>query len=315
LTLGTRKKDATLERVPGDRQNLYRFLLAALGLIVIMNMGCGQVNSSRPPGQTGSLASTEERVITIFAAASLTNPFKVIATEYRRQHPRNRVILNFDGSQRLRTQLEHGAAADLFASADWDQMRAVEALGLTASPPANFASNNLVILGYAGPGGNLETVFFNPVTHPSAFRSKMKTLAKPGTKIVVGQPEVPIGRYTEQMLENMAAQPDLGQDLVEGLTANVVSRESSVSAIVQKVNLGEADAGVVYSSDAQVDYAGVGVLELPDSINVTAHYPVAALTRTPGADKFVDFVLSQEGQRVLHSYGFGPPSVTVEANP
>ena len=244
----------------------------------------------------------------------MTNSFNDIAREYRRQNPDTEVILNFDGSQRLRTQIEHGATADLFASADWDQMRAVEDLELTSSPPVNFASNNLVILGYDGPRGNLETTLFNPATSPSAFRWKMDALATPGTKIVVGQPEVPIGRYTERMLGKMAAQPDLGQDLVEDLMANVVSREASVNGIVQKVKLGEADAGVVYSSDASVEFAEAGVLELPDSINVTAHYPVAALTSAEGATKFVDFVLSDEGQRVLQSYGFGPPSATMEAN-
>jgi len=194
-------------------------------------------------------------------------------------------------------------------------MRAVEDLGLTASPPVNFASSNLVILGYAGPGGNLETELFDPAAGPSAFHRRMKTLAKPGTKIVVGQPEVPIGRYTERMLEKIAAQPDLGQDLAEDLMANVVSREASVSGIVQKVNLGEADAGVVYSSNARVEFAGAGVLELPNSINVTAHYPVAALTSTEGTAKFVEFILSDEGQSVLHNYGFGPPPATLEANP
>lgn len=245
----------------------------------------------------------------------MTDAFNAIAREYRRQHPGTEVILNFDGSQRLRTQIEHGATADLFASADWDQMGAVENLGLTASPPVNFASNNLVILGYAGPGGNLEADLFNPVTRPTDFRRKIEALAKPGTKIVVGQPAAPIGRYTERMLENMAAQPDLGLDLVEALMANVVSREASVSGIVQKVNLGEADAGVVYSSNARMTFAGAGLLELPDTINVTAHYPVAALTSTEAAAKFIDFVLSDEGQRVLHSYGFGPPSVAEGASP
>ncbi len=288
-------------------------MLLALGLAVLALTACGASETSRPSGRAGNQAGSG--AITVFAAASLTDAFNAIAREFQSRHPGGEVVLNFDGSQRLRTQLEHGAVADIFASADREQMYAIEALGLTASPPVNFASNHLVILGYAGPGGNLAPEFFGPGTSPSAFGNRLETLARPGTKIVVGQPAVPIGRYTGQMLENVAAVPGLGKELVDELLANVVSREASVRGIVQKVNLGEADAGVVYSSDARMNPAGNGFLTPPDSVNVTAHYPIAPLTRSEGASMFIDFVLSDQGQRILHNYGFGPPAIIKEDKP
>ena len=118
-----------------------------------MVTGCGPGELSQPSVPSDSSANAEGSVTTVFAAASLTEAFNAIAREYRIQHPDSEVVLNFDGSQRLRTQLEHGARADVFASADWDQMEAVVDLGLTASPAANFASNRLVILAFAGFGG------------------------------------------------------------------------------------------------------------------------------------------------------------------
>ena len=219
-----------------------------------MATGCGVGEAQQSSPSPDSSANGEDSVITVFAAASLTEAFNAIAREYQSLHPDSEVVLNFDGSQRLRTQLEHGARADVFASADWDQMEAVVDLGLTSSPAVNFASNRLAILAFAGSAGNLDiaTLDTNTMQQP-AFRIQLEALARPETKIVLGQGEVPIGRYTEKLLENIEAAPHLGQQMAKGLRANVVSREANVRAIVQKVNLGEADAGVVYSSNAFSD--------------------------------------------------------------
>ena len=299
-----------------NRQSLHFLLLMALGVMAALAAGCGAGDPPQASGPLGISASAEGSVITVFAAASLGEAFNTIAREYRLRHPGSEVVLNFDGSQRLRTQLEHGARADVFASADWHQMEAVEALGLTANSPVNFASNRLTIMGYVGSGGNLDGEISGSQTPSmSEFRGNLETLAKPGTKIVLGQQEVPIGRYAEQLLNNIEDTPHLGQQLAHGLRANVVSHEASVRGIVQKVNLGEADAGVVYSSDARLSSADIRVLELPDSINVIAHYPIAALTATRGASNFVDFVLSEQGQQVLRSYQFGPPLNMEETTP
>ena len=288
----------------------------ALGLVALMVVGCGEAESLRSPGQSGNPALTEESAITVFAAASLTDAFNAIAREYQLQHPGSEVVLNFDGSQRLRTQLEHGARADVFASADWDQMAVVESIGLTASPPVNFASNRLVFLVYDGTGGETGAGPLRSDGRPATtILGKLEPLATPGMKIVLGQPQVPIGRYTEQLLEAIETSPALGQELANGMRANVVSREGNVRAIVQKVGLGEADAGVVYSSDATLVSAEVTVLELPESINVNAHYPIAALTRKQEVSEFIDFVLSEQGQQILRDYDFGPPLGVEGTNP
>ena len=291
-------------------------LLLALGLIGFMVLGCGATESHRPSSQSGSPGGADETAITVFAAASLADAFKAIAAAYESEHPENEVVLNFDGSQRLRTQLEHGAQADVFASADREQMAAVEAMGLNASPPVNFASNRLVFLVYAedSPTQEEDSTSTAPLSIEK-YRRKLEELAGPDTKIVLGQPAVPIGAYTELMLAKMAAEPGLGRQLADGLRANVVSREARVRAIVQKVNLGEADAGVVYLSDVSVVSTEVRILRLPDSINVTAHYPIAVLTDAPGASGFVDFVLSEQGQQILRDYGFGPPLSGEGTNP
>ncbi len=299
----------------GSSKGVHFLLFLALGLVAFVATGCGEGDGQRSTNQSGNPPSTEESVITVFAAASLTEAFNAIATEFRLAYPESELILNFDGSQRLRTQLEHGAQADVFASADWDQMEAVESLGLTASPPINFASNRLIILGYIGSGGNLNPEAFSSYSlSEDTLRGNLEPLAAPGMKIVLGQPQVPIGRYTEQLLEAIESSPALGQELADGIRANVVSREGNVRAIVQKVDLGEVDAGVVYSSDATQVSAGVTVLELPESINVNAHYPIAALTRKPGVSEFVGFVVSERGQLILRDYDFGPPLDNEENN-
>ncbi len=311
LTAGGQNKGAKDGPRLSNWKSLHFLLFLAMGIMAAMAAGCG---TGDPPGSSspsGNSTNAEDSVVTVFAAASLTEAFNAIAEEYRTLHPASEVLLIFDGSQRLRTQLEHGAQADIFASADWDQMAEVEALGLTVAPPVNFASNRLAVLVYTGSRGRLNSEAFGTLSHsPDAFWTYLEPLATPGTRIVLGQPEVPIGRYTEEMLKKVAAHSALGPKLEERVLANVVSREASIRGILQKVNLGEADAGVVYSSDARMVRGAVRVLELPDSVNVAARYPIAAMTRESGSAAFLDFVLSESGQEILSSYGFGSPLET-----
>ncbi len=272
--------------------------------------GCSGAAADRAGERGAGAGSPDSGDITVFAASSLSDAFGDMADAYRSRYPGVEVALNFDGSQRLRTQLEHGARADVFASADWEELEAVQAAGLTNSQPASFASNRLVFLVYSGTeseqGGNAANSGSSAV---DPLRQRLEYLAEPGRKVVLGQPEVPIGRYTEAMLGRMADDPRFGRDLVDGVRANLVSREPNVRAIVQKVALGEADAGIAYRSDALLhdDSPAVSAWDLPDQVNVTAHYPIAALTGRGEADRFIEFVLSEEGQRILRDHGFGPP--------
>jgi len=302
------------------RQAVATCVLAApfLGLVA-----CSSPESSVEAGQEGETLSREQTTITVFAASSLATAFGEISEAYESNNPGNRVVLNFDGSQRLRTQLEHGAAADVFASADWIQTDALQEKGLLAGSPTAFASNRLVLL-VAAEAGNAAKTSPGPAPRgpkaqvmPGDFASQLSLLAQPGRKIVLGQPQVPIGRYSEALMEQIAKEPSLGPDLVESLSANVVSRESSVRGVAQKVALGEADGGITYATDALTEYTsrGVRVVELPDSLAVQATYPVAPLARTVSATRFIEFLLSEQGQRILGKHGFGPPPGSQTTDP
>ena len=223
--------------------------------------------------------------ITVFAAASLTESFGELAALFEESHPNTDVILNFAGSNTLRAQIDNGAPADVFASANTKEMDALVASGLVAEgAPQVFLHNRLVIIAPAENAANL-TLF--------------EEIARPDLKLVFAAEEVPVGRYTRQMLANVSS------EFSESVLANVVSNESDVKQVVAKIQLGEADAGIVYASDA-VAAPELVVIEIPVEFNVLATYPIAPLTDSPSAAAFVNFVLSPEGQAVLEKWGFTP---------
>lgn len=261
------------------------------GLLAAALMGCA---AAAEPGKAPA-AGPLQGELTIFAAASLTQAFAEMAAVFEQAHPGTAVTVNFDGSQRLRTQLEHGARADLFAAADWEQMNAVRRAGLTAGDPVEFAGNRMVFLVRRD---------WNPAT--------LQDLAAPGVKIVLALPEAPAGRYSRRVLARMGNHPRFGPAWAAGVVANVVSEEPNVRSVAQKVALGEADAGLTYSTDALPAYTAqrVAVLPIPAEVNLTARYPVAALgesARPELARAFINFVLSAEGQAILERHGFDPP--------
>ncbi|MGD8404894.1 MAG: molybdate ABC transporter substrate-binding protein [Anaerolineales bacterium] len=226
--------------------------------------------------------------LTVFAAASLTESFSEIATAFEVSHPGVNVSLNFTGSNTLRAQIEQGAQADAFASANTREMEILVKNGLIEDAPQIFLTNQLVII--------------TPENNPAGL-STFDDLAQPDLKLVLAAEEVPVGRYTRLMLENV------GADFKEQVLVNVVSNESNVKQVVAKVQLGEADAGIVYASDA-VAAPELPVIEIQPELNVLAEYPIAALKDAPQpelADEFVAFVLSPEGQAVLQKWGFSTP--------
>lgn len=233
--------------------------------------------------------------LTIFAAASLTQAFGEMAAAFEVAHPGTAVTVNFDGSQRLRTQLEHGARADVFAAADWEQMDAVRRAGLTGGPAVDFAGNRMVFL-----------------ARREWATATRQDLAAPGVKIVLALPEAPAGRYSRRVLALMGQHPEFGPAWAAGVAANVVSEEPNVRSVAQKVALGEADAGITYRTDALPAYTAqrVTVLPIPEEVNLTARYPIAVLRETARpelARAFINFVLSVEGQAILERHGFDPP--------
>jgi len=234
-------------------------------------------------------AATKKELV-VFAAASLRELFEGLSASFERAHPGTKVRLNLAGSQELRTQIEQGAKADVFASADLKHMAALEKAGLVDAP-AVFARNEAVIV---VPRGN-----------PAAIRG-LADLPKI-RRLVVGAPEVPIGGYTVKILD--AAARTLGADFRKKVEASIVSRELNVKQVLAKVTLGEADAGIVYRTDVSPAPAGVVVVSIPDGVNAIASYPIATVTGAPHAElgrAFVDLVLSAEGQRALGARGFAP---------
>lgn len=227
--------------------------------------------------------------LTVFAAASLTESFGEIATAFEASHPGVNVTLNFAGSNTLRAQIDHGAQADVFASANIKEMDALVSSGLVAQDaPQTFLTNRLVVI--------------TPADNPAKL-STFDDLSRPGLKLVLAAEDVPVGRYARQMLDNV------GADFKVKVLTNVVSNETDVKQVVAKVQLGEADAGIVYASDA-VAAPELPVIEIPSKWNVLAEYPIAALKNAPQpklADEFVAYVLSTDGQGILKKWGFSTP--------
>jgi molybdate transport system substrate-binding protein len=245
-------------------------LLAALLLLPLV-AGCGEASS----GSEG-----ESTQITVFAAASLTDAFTRLGETYTVVHPGTTVRFSFAGSQDLVAQLQQGAPADVLATADTKTMAMV---GDAVDTSATFAGNKLVIV--VAPGD------------PEGIES-LNDLARKDLKVVLAAPEVPAGKYAQEVLDRA------------GVTVHPVSLEVSVKGVVTKVSLGEADAGIVYVTDVSAAGGAVDGVAIPDADNVVATYPIAVVTasaQAEAAQAFVDLVLSEDGQAVLKDYGFLPP--------
>ena len=249
------------------------------------------------------------RTLTVFAASSLTEAFRAVAASFEAAHPGTSVALNFDGSQRLRLQLEHGAGADVYASADPHQMNEAKTLGLVLGEPVDFATNTMAVIASTrddkdsgGLGGDL-----SPRDSHTGVRTPAD-LGNQGVKLALAQPAVPAGRYSRTVISNLGQGAGFGPRFPERVLANVVSLEPNVRSVLQKVALGEVDAGIVYVTDARVA-SDVRIIPLPAWANVVAAYPAAVLRdgpQRPAAEAFVRFLTSHEGRSILESQGFGP---------
>ncbi|HTB56233.1 MAG TPA: molybdate ABC transporter substrate-binding protein [Polyangia bacterium] len=242
--------------------------------------GLGPAIAAKPP--SGELV--------VFEAASLKEAFATLASRFEKDHPGAHVVANTAGSQELRAQIEHGAVGDVFASADQRHMSALATEGLVVGP-ALFACNEPVVVVRSALGASLKTF----ADLPRAER------------IVVGAPEVPIGAYTLQIFQKAGA--SYGAGFAAQLQAKIVSHELNVRQVLAKVVLGEADAGIVYRSDAMAAKGKVAVVAIPAELNVTAAYPIAMLKAAPRpelARAFVDLVRSPAGAAVLREAGFVP---------
>lgn len=231
--------------------------------------------------------------VIVFAASSLTDAFNEMGERFTAANPDATVSFNFGASTQLFTQLDQGARADVFAPADQVQMDRAKSAGLIPGPDAVFARNRLVII--------------TPANNPGGL-SGPRELARSGLKVVTSQPDVPIGVYTQDMLDRMSRDPRFGPGFKDQVNANTVSQEANVRQIVAKVQLGEADAGVVYRTDVTPQAAPrLATFDIPDEFNTIASYPIAAVQSAPnpgGGAAFIAFVLSPLGQGILTKWSF-----------
>jgi molybdate transport system substrate-binding protein len=251
-----------------------RCLFAVLGVAVFGSSaaGCGDESSGSSAGE-----------VTVFAAASLTGAFSEIGDAFEAANPGTSVTFNFAASSSLVQAIGEGAPAHVFASADTANMQKLIDAGNARGGPRTFATNELQIITGAG----------NP-----AGIAAVEDLADPDLIVVACGEEVPIGRYTAEVFRNAA------------VTVTPKSYEADVKAVVNKVILGEADAGIVYATDVQAAGDDASGVEIPDELNVTAAYPIAVTTAAGDvetAEAFVGFVLSEAGQQILAAAGFGGP--------
>jgi molybdate transport system substrate-binding protein len=245
--------------------------------VALLAAACGGNGDNSSPGGSGSGSPTE---IKVFAAASLTAAFNKIGQDWTAANPDTKVTFNFAGSQALATQIRQSAPADVFASADTTNMGKVSS---QVDTPKNFASNLLQIIVAKG--------------NPKGVKG-LEDLSNPDNKVVLAAPDVPAGKYARQALD------------AQHVTLKPVSLEDNVKAVVTKVSLGEADAGIVYVTDVTAGGDKVEGVDIPDAQNVPATYPIAVVkdsTHQSQAQSFMNMVLSDQGQQVLKSFGFLPP--------
>ncbi len=257
-----------------------RILLAAS--LVIVLAGCTATDGLEDGGPGTELPDPVTGTITVFAAASLTEVFGALETEFEQQHPSADVVLNFGGSGALATQIIEGAPADVFAAAGQVPMDTVTEAGDTSDPTV-FTTNTLEI---AVPPGN-----------PAGITG-LADLANPDLTIALCDPSVPCGAAAETLMHLAGYQP--APDTLE----------EDVKAVLTKIELGEADAGLVYVTDVVAAGDRVEGIEVPEAADVISTYPIAVITAAPNreaAQAWVDFVLSEEGQAALAAAGFVAP--------
>ncbi len=246
---------------------------AVLALVATTCVGCGGGGGN---GDGGS------HTLTVLAAASLTESFTELATTFEATHPGVEVTFNFAGSTALARQLAEGAPGDVLATADQPSMQGAAAAG-TVGDPVVFARNRLEIVVAEG--------------NPKAIRTPAD-LARAGVVMVLCAPEVPCGRSAAQVLDRSGVDP------------KPASLEENVKAVLSRVSLGEADAGIVYVTDVRAAGSSVEGVPIPDEANVVVDYPIARALQAAdpdGAGAWIELVLSPEGRRILADFGFAAP--------
>ena len=268
-----------------------------MALVCVLSMSfalvsCGEGDSGGGGGDQGG-GRGSGGTLTVLAASSLTDAFGELAKTFEEQNPGVEVRQSFESSSTLLTQIQQGAPADVFASASEEEMDTAVSDGLVQGEPEIFVKNREVVM--------------VPKNNPAGIEN-FRDIAKPGVKLVLAEEGVPAADYALEILGK--ANGEYGPGFEDDVLANVVSREADVRASVNRVVVGDADATFGYASDYTPDIRDrVEVVPIPPDLNIIATYPIAGLKDAKDPDlaqKWVDLVTSEEGQRVLDKWGFEP---------
>jgi molybdate transport system substrate-binding protein len=276
-----------------------------LGALVVTLAACSSGATPSPSSSTSMLASGATNAsagssvapanLTIYGAASLSGVLAKVKTAYEAANAGTTLTISTDSSAALETQIEQGAPADVFLSADTTNPKKLVDAGLAAGVAVSFAGNKLTVI--------------VPTANPAGIKTPAD-LAKTGVKVIAAGDAVPITKYASQLVANLAKVAGYPSDFVAGYTANVASKEDNVKAIVAKIELGEGDAGIVYVTDARAS-TKVATIDVPDSANVPATYAgvvVKAAANGAAAEAFLAWFAGPGGQAILTTFGFLPPS-------
>jgi molybdate transport system substrate-binding protein len=239
--------------------------------------------------------SAKPAALTIFGAASLRNVLDQVTFAYEAAHPGTMLTVSTDSSAALETQIEQGAPADVFLSADTTNPQKLVDGGFADGDAVVFAGNKLTII--------------TPADNPAGLTGPFD-LAADGIRVVAAGDEVPISKYATQLVENLAAEAGAPADFAAAYAANVVSKEDNVAQVRSKIELGEGDAAIVYVTDAAASDE-VATIDVPDSANVPASYAgvvVKASSSVDAAHSFLDWLAGPDGQAILAEFGFLPPA-------
>ncbi len=279
------------------------FRLFVLAVVLFTMAACSNVAASPVASDAPSMAPTTSEPpvpaqaveLTVFGAASLKGVLEQAEAAYEAAVPGTSVTISTDSSAALATQIELGAPADVFLSADTINPQKLVDRGFAEGAPVHFAGNELTII--------------TPMDHPGGLTTAFD-LGKAGMRVIAAGDEVPITKYATQLVDNLAALPDAPADFAAAYAANVASKEDNVAAVRTKIEIGEGDGAIVYVTDAATSDK-LATIEVPDDANVTATYAGVVVKESPhleAARAFLDWFAGPGGQEILGGLGFLPPS-------